>query len=180
MNPAIEDIRSSICDDSLAALVRTANDYLDAKLGTLLEPSGDPKLTDVAVCELPVATAEIGHPFEAKYGRDDDAAATSISVSDDLLEIHWPIDNSYCTGGVASVATSGQHVIFYDDCDTETLNLACEAWRFCAAEISSIPRTHSPTSDVPAVLSDMLAHFGKKPFMLHQAQVLPPYATAND
>lgn len=80
---------------------------------------------------------------------------------------------------MSSISDSGQHVIQYDDGDLETLDLWSEAWRFCATSVSSIPAARFLASDEPEVLAYMLTHFGNKPFMLHQAQVFPPYATAN-
>lgn len=35
------------------------------------------------------------------------------------------------------------------------------------------------SSDILAVLEEMLKHSGNKPFMLHEAQFFPPYCTVN-
>lgn len=45
--------------------------------------------------------------------------------------------------------------------------------------MSFIPRFRSLASDFSAFLSDMLRHFGKKPYMLHEAKGFPQYATSN-
>lgn len=57
--------------------------------------------------------------------------------------------------------------------------MAAEAWGFCIDAMSPFPYTRLLSSDASAVLSDMLKHLRKKPFMLYESQLFPPYGTEN-
>lgn len=45
--------------------------------------------------------------------------------------------------------------------------------------MSSLSSAHSLTSNVTAVLRDIVANFGNKLFVLHESQLFPPYDTRN-
>lgn len=55
--------------------------------------------------------------------------------------------------------------------------MASEACRFFKEAVLFIILTFSLTPGTPAVLSDMLRHFGNTQFLLYESQVFPPYAT---
>lgn len=82
-------------------------------------------------------------------------------------------------GTIASVTSDGNHVVNYDDGETETLDLESEVWKpveVMSAQFSGFP---SVASNSPDVLRSIMETLGQKPFMLHHAQGFPQYVITN-
>lgn len=69
----------------------------------------------------------------------------------------------------------------YNDGDIETIELLNETWRYASsAKLLSIDALSVHLdSEVPRVLDEMLAYFGNRPFLRHQAQAFPNYVPIN-
>lgn len=166
MNAAIEDVRFLIGDDLLASLVRSANDGLDTELSTVLDNVTQP--ADPSA--MPEVCAAALQRFYRDYASEDEAPASSPSATEDLLEIHCPIDNVFYLAVISAIDPSGLHVVRYDEGNSETLGLASKKWRSCGSSMFSIPRSRLITSDIPTVPTEILQHFGNMRFMPHDAK----------
>ena len=94
-----------------------------------------------------------------------------LPVIGDQVDIFWPLGMEYYPGTVTAISETGQHVISYDDGDTETLTMGDETWRFTptmtASLIHSLPSLESNEQEA---LKPIFDFFGNKPFLRHQAQ----------
>lgn len=76
----------------------------------------------------------------------------------------------------------GNRVIVYDDADIEKLNISDEVWRYESsnalnANASLFSRTLP--SNGKAVVKELMAAFGNKPFLLHHAQGFEQFVLVN-
>lgn len=77
----------------------------------------------------------------------------------DKMEVFWPIQARYYPGIVSNYdEATGKHVIHYDDCDHETLDMRDEVWRPLQANQVKISKTSTIHSEAIKMHHETFGH----------------------
>jgi len=97
--------------------------------------------------------------------------------------VYWPVDDTYYDGTVTHLHQDGQITVLHDDGEKERLDFGNEIWMYesstdTATASFGVVTSATPcvTGTEPIVLASMVKHFGKKPFLKHQAQGFEQYS----
>ena len=163
---AVEDVRLAVIDDDFAKHISETNDQLSDILEDALEAAVQAENSDNI-------TNEVSTEYVPDFDHDGEPVS-SPSVGD-RVEVYWPVDDMYYPGVVGEITTDGNHVVNYDDGDSETLELTNEQWRHANALSANVTQFNHLESEQPEILRKLMETFGNKPFLLHHAQGFPQY-----
>ena len=189
---AIEDIRPSLSDNTLAVSIKDLMDDLDDEIDNEIESvtndTGKYPSKSKHDANFDLSEGQANAQVEPIENTNSEIQGKSIAVGD-KLSVYWPDDKQYYSGTVSRYfSRSGKHKILYDDGQSETLDMTKEIWKhddsigetngISANEIQVVPGKELTSHEKDAT-DQYHDRFKSKEFFLSEAQDLPSFVTQN-